>query len=194
MTGSPLPRVHALLHGRRHLRGDRDLRRMVQHRGGGERLRVPCVVTPAGPIDFAEHTNTALVLEAPDPDAIADAVGRLARHPSSMSGIAQRAVVRMRRHSSHDFTRALLDLMDRPRLGAARLEGCTRRCCSLGALAHRPDPGVYPGHRAARRRCGRRPGLRYAARRIPRAVLLEAWPGEPRLLEQVIGSRGRARA
>jgi hypothetical protein len=64
---------------------------MVQHRGGGERLRVPCVVTPAGPIDFAEHTNTALVLEAPDPDAIADAVGRLARHPSSMSGIAQRA-------------------------------------------------------------------------------------------------------
>src|SRR5881296_3236432 len=79
---------------------------------------VPCVVTPARTIDFAEHTNTALVLEAPDPDAIADAVGRLARHPSSMSGIAQRAVVRMRRHSWHDYTRALLDLMDRPRLGA----------------------------------------------------------------------------
>jgi uncharacterized membrane protein YkvA (DUF1232 family) len=30
--------------------------------------------------------------------------------------------------------------------------------------------------------------LRYAARRVPREVLLEAWPGEPRLLERLIGS------
>jgi hypothetical protein len=29
--------------------------------------------------------------------------------------------------------------------------------------------------------------LRYAARRIPREVLVEAWPGEPRLLERLIG-------
>lgn len=29
--------------------------------------------------------------------------------------------------------------------------------------------------------------LRYAARRVPRAVLLEAWPGDPRLLERLIG-------
>ena len=29
--------------------------------------------------------------------------------------------------------------------------------------------------------------LRYAARRVPRAVLLEAWPASPRLLERVIG-------
>ena len=29
--------------------------------------------------------------------------------------------------------------------------------------------------------------LRYAARKVPRAVLLEAWPGEPRLLERLIG-------
>ena len=29
--------------------------------------------------------------------------------------------------------------------------------------------------------------LRYAARRVPRAVLVEAWPGEPRLLERLIG-------
>jgi len=29
--------------------------------------------------------------------------------------------------------------------------------------------------------------LRYAARRVPRQVLLEAWPGEPRLLERLIG-------
>jgi uncharacterized membrane protein YkvA (DUF1232 family) len=29
--------------------------------------------------------------------------------------------------------------------------------------------------------------LRYAARRVPREVLLEAWPGEPRLLERLIG-------
>jgi len=29
--------------------------------------------------------------------------------------------------------------------------------------------------------------LRYAARRVPRDVLLEAWPGEPRLLERLIG-------
>ena len=27
--------------------------------------------------------------------------------------------------------------------------------------------------------------LRYAARRVPREVLLEAWPGEPRLLERL---------
>jgi uncharacterized membrane protein YkvA (DUF1232 family) len=29
--------------------------------------------------------------------------------------------------------------------------------------------------------------LRYAARRVPRQVLVEAWPGEPRLLERLIG-------
>jgi uncharacterized membrane protein YkvA (DUF1232 family) len=28
--------------------------------------------------------------------------------------------------------------------------------------------------------------LRYAARRVPREVLLEAWPGEPRLLERLL--------
>jgi uncharacterized membrane protein YkvA (DUF1232 family) len=30
--------------------------------------------------------------------------------------------------------------------------------------------------------------LRYAARRVPREVLLEAWSGEPRLLERLLGS------
>lgn len=29
--------------------------------------------------------------------------------------------------------------------------------------------------------------LRYAARRVPREVVLEAWPGDPRLLERLIG-------
>jgi uncharacterized membrane protein YkvA (DUF1232 family) len=29
--------------------------------------------------------------------------------------------------------------------------------------------------------------LRYAARRVPRAVLLEAWPGSPELLERLLG-------
>jgi uncharacterized membrane protein YkvA (DUF1232 family) len=29
--------------------------------------------------------------------------------------------------------------------------------------------------------------LRYAARRVPRELLLEAWPGEPRLLERLLG-------
>jgi uncharacterized membrane protein YkvA (DUF1232 family) len=31
--------------------------------------------------------------------------------------------------------------------------------------------------------------LRYAARRVPPDVLLEAWPGEPRLLERLLGTR-----
>ena len=31
--------------------------------------------------------------------------------------------------------------------------------------------------------------LRFAARAIPRDVLLEAWPAEPRMLERVIGSQ-----
>jgi uncharacterized membrane protein YkvA (DUF1232 family) len=30
--------------------------------------------------------------------------------------------------------------------------------------------------------------LRYAARRVPRDVLLEAWPGEPRLMERLLGT------
>jgi uncharacterized membrane protein YkvA (DUF1232 family) len=30
--------------------------------------------------------------------------------------------------------------------------------------------------------------LRYAARRVPRQVLLEAWPGNPRLLERLLGA------
>jgi uncharacterized membrane protein YkvA (DUF1232 family) len=29
--------------------------------------------------------------------------------------------------------------------------------------------------------------LRYAARRVPRSVLIEAWPGDPRLLERLLG-------
>jgi uncharacterized membrane protein YkvA (DUF1232 family) len=29
--------------------------------------------------------------------------------------------------------------------------------------------------------------LRYAARRVPREVVLEAWPGEPRLIERLLG-------
>jgi uncharacterized membrane protein YkvA (DUF1232 family) len=35
--------------------------------------------------------------------------------------------------------------------------------------------------------------LRYAARRVPRGVLLEAWPGEPRLLERLLGTSGPAK-
>ena len=34
--------------------------------------------------------------------------------------------------------------------------------------------------------------LRYAARRVPREVLLEAWPGEPRLLERLLGTSAPA--
>ena len=30
--------------------------------------------------------------------------------------------------------------------------------------------------------------LRYAARRVPRSVLLDAWPGDPRLLERLLGA------
>jgi uncharacterized membrane protein YkvA (DUF1232 family) len=29
--------------------------------------------------------------------------------------------------------------------------------------------------------------LRYAARQVPRAVITEAWPGEPRMLERLLG-------
>src|SRR5205807_8765446 len=32
--------------------------------------------------------------------------------------------------------------------------------------------------------------LRYAARSVPRAVLFEAWPAEPRLLERLVPERG----
>ena len=32
--------------------------------------------------------------------------------------------------------------------------------------------------------------LRYAARRVPREVLLEAWPGNPEVIERLLGSRG----
>ena len=31
--------------------------------------------------------------------------------------------------------------------------------------------------------------MRYAARSIPREVLLDAWPGDPRLLERLLGAR-----
>jgi uncharacterized membrane protein YkvA (DUF1232 family) len=34
--------------------------------------------------------------------------------------------------------------------------------------------------------------LRYAARRMPRQVLLEAWPGDPRLLERLLGASAPA--
>jgi uncharacterized membrane protein YkvA (DUF1232 family) len=35
--------------------------------------------------------------------------------------------------------------------------------------------------------------LRYAARRVPRDVLFEAWPAEPRLLERLLGSPTRSK-
>ncbi len=34
--------------------------------------------------------------------------------------------------------------------------------------------------------------LRYAARRVPRDVLAEAWPAEPRLLDRLLGDRAVA--
>lgn len=34
--------------------------------------------------------------------------------------------------------------------------------------------------------------LRYAARQVPRDVLLAAWPGEPRLIERLLGPRDGA--
>jgi len=34
--------------------------------------------------------------------------------------------------------------------------------------------------------------LRYAARQVPRDVLFEAWPAEPRLLERLLGSPSRS--
>jgi uncharacterized membrane protein YkvA (DUF1232 family) len=33
--------------------------------------------------------------------------------------------------------------------------------------------------------------LRYAARQVPRQVLLDAWPGDPRLLERLLGRAGQ---
>ena len=35
--------------------------------------------------------------------------------------------------------------------------------------------------------------LRYAARQVPRDVLVAAWPGEPRLLERLLGDQTSAR-
>jgi uncharacterized membrane protein YkvA (DUF1232 family) len=35
--------------------------------------------------------------------------------------------------------------------------------------------------------------LRYAARSIPRQVLLDAWPGDPRLLERLLGATPQVR-
>jgi uncharacterized membrane protein YkvA (DUF1232 family) len=34
--------------------------------------------------------------------------------------------------------------------------------------------------------------LRYAARQVPRDVLLAAWPGEPRVIERLLGGRAPA--
>ena len=34
--------------------------------------------------------------------------------------------------------------------------------------------------------------LRYAARQVPREVLVAAWPGDPRLLERLVGGRAPA--
>jgi hypothetical protein len=35
--------------------------------------------------------------------------------------------------------------------------------------------------------------LRYAARTVPREVLLEAWPGDPRMIERLLGPARRVR-
>ena len=35
--------------------------------------------------------------------------------------------------------------------------------------------------------------LRYAARQVPRAVLVEAWPTDPRLLDRLLGNTSKAK-
>jgi uncharacterized membrane protein YkvA (DUF1232 family) len=35
--------------------------------------------------------------------------------------------------------------------------------------------------------------FRYAARRVPRSVLLDAWPGDPRIIERLLGPPAPAR-
>jgi uncharacterized membrane protein YkvA (DUF1232 family) len=35
--------------------------------------------------------------------------------------------------------------------------------------------------------------LRYAGRRVPRSVILEAWPGDPRLIERLLGAARETR-
>jgi hypothetical protein len=34
--------------------------------------------------------------------------------------------------------------------------------------------------------------LRYAARQVPREILVQAWPGEPRILERLLGDKTSA--
>jgi hypothetical protein len=55
---------------------------------------------------------------------------------------------------------------------------------AVGAVPGRPGAGVPAGDRPLGRRGGGRLALRYAAGQ----VLLEAWSGDPRLLERLLGA------
>ena len=70
--------------------------------------------------------------------------------------------------------------------GPAPREGRTAHRHPLGAISDRPAARVPPDHRTVDDVVAVVLLLRYAARAIPRDMLLAAWPAKPRLLERLL--------
>jgi hypothetical protein len=59
---------------------------------------------------------------------------------------------------------------------------------ALVAVDDRRDPGVRPRDRTGYDALVVALALRWASRRVPRALLHEAWPGDPWLLDRLLGA------
>lgn len=77
---------------------------------------VPCVVTPHGTIDFAEHEENALVLENPTAEAISDAVQRLMSDTELLRKLGRNAAARMQEFSWETYCDKLVDILRQPRI------------------------------------------------------------------------------
>lgn len=75
---------------------------------------LPCIVSPAGTIDFSAHGNNAIKLNAVEPNEIASALLRVACDPSLAEILGRNAAESMRRYSWADYCAKLLRLAERP--------------------------------------------------------------------------------
>lgn len=73
---------------------------------------IPVVCTPHGTLAFAEHEQTALVIQAPAAEAIREAIDRLRRDPRLARALSHNARLRISEFSWERYTAELLRCME----------------------------------------------------------------------------------
>jgi hypothetical protein len=75
---------------------------------------VPCIVTPAGTLDFARHGENCIVLEEAAPDTIAGIIGRMTDNPEFLKHLAGEAVRSIQPFSYPAYAEQILEKLEKP--------------------------------------------------------------------------------